>query len=100
MATYREASPEQAAFLASLIDAGLLLETGAPGLLGQGPAFDDVREAFTAAVTRASGSDPVEFDAVPAADLDVRDREERLPVVVPPPGRAASSRSRETILNG
>ena len=60
MATYREASPEQAAFLTSLIDAGLLLDTGAPGLLGQGPAFDDVREAFTAAVTRTSGSDPVE----------------------------------------
>jgi seryl-tRNA synthetase len=60
VATYREASPEQAAFLTSLIDAGLLLDTGAPGLLGQGPAFDDVREAFTAAVTRTSGSDPVE----------------------------------------
>ena len=60
MAPYREASPEQAAFLASLIEAGLLLDTGAPGLLGQGPLFDDVREAFTTAVTRTSGSDPVE----------------------------------------
>jgi seryl-tRNA synthetase len=60
VATYREASPEQAAFLTSLLDAGLLLDTGAAGLLGQGPVFDRVREAFTAAVTRASGADPVE----------------------------------------
>ena len=51
MATYREASPEQAAFLTSLVDAGLLLDTGAPGLLGQGPVFDDVREALSQMAT-------------------------------------------------
>ena len=60
MAPYREATSEQAAFLTSLFDAGLLIDTGSPGLAGQGPVFDDVRVAFTAAVTRAAGSDPVE----------------------------------------
>jgi seryl-tRNA synthetase len=60
VATYREATPEQAAFLTSLFEAGVLIDTGAAGLSGQGPAFVDVREAFTVAVTRASGADPVE----------------------------------------
>jgi seryl-tRNA synthetase len=60
VAPYRDATPEQAAFLSALFDAGLLIDTGSPGLAGQGPVFDAVREAFASAVTRAAGSDPVE----------------------------------------
>lgn len=43
-AQVREASADQAAFLAELIAAGLLLETGVPGVYGHGAVFEDVRE--------------------------------------------------------
>ena len=87
MAKYREATPEQAAFLTSLFEAGVLMDTGAAGLSGQGPAFVDVRDAFTNAVSRASGGGPGRVDAVSAVDLDVRDREERLSRILPPSRR-------------
>jgi seryl-tRNA synthetase len=39
----REASSDQAEFLAELIAAGLLLESGVPGVYGHGAVFEDVR---------------------------------------------------------
>jgi seryl-tRNA synthetase len=39
----REASEDQAAFLAQLIGEGLLLESGVPGVYGHGAVFEDVR---------------------------------------------------------
>jgi seryl-tRNA synthetase len=39
-----EASPDQAEFLAELIDAGLLIESGVPGVYGHGREFEAVRE--------------------------------------------------------
>jgi seryl-tRNA synthetase len=39
----REASPDQTEFLAELIAAGLLLESGVPGVYGHGAVFEDVR---------------------------------------------------------
>lgn len=39
----RQASPDQAEFLAELIATGLLLESGVPGVYGHGAAFEDVR---------------------------------------------------------
>jgi seryl-tRNA synthetase len=39
----RQASPDQAEFLAELIASGLLLESGVPGVYGHGAAFEDVR---------------------------------------------------------
>lgn len=39
----REASSDQAEFLAELIGAGLLLESGVPGVYGHGSVFEDVR---------------------------------------------------------
>jgi seryl-tRNA synthetase len=47
MTAVREASPEQQTFLAELIDAGVFLESGVPGVYGHGAAFDDVRVALT-----------------------------------------------------
>lgn len=57
MAGYRAATAEQAAFLSELLDHGLLLETGVPGVYGQGADFERAREAFTALVTRAAEPD-------------------------------------------
>jgi seryl-tRNA synthetase len=60
VAGYRAATPEQAAFLQELIDARLLIDTGAAGVYGQGPQFEAVRTAFDGAVTRLAEGDPVE----------------------------------------
>jgi seryl-tRNA synthetase len=50
MAALRPGTPEQVAFLAELTGAGLLIETGAPGIYGRGAVFEDVRERFDALV--------------------------------------------------
>ena len=60
MVAYREATTEQASFLDELLDAGLLVETEALGLYGQGPAFERVRIAFDDAVTRLAAGDAME----------------------------------------
>jgi seryl-tRNA synthetase len=46
MTALRQASPEQESFLAGLIDAGLFIDTGVPGVYGHSGAFDDVRTAL------------------------------------------------------
>jgi len=59
-----EATAEQAALLRDLLARGLLIETGVPGVYGQGAAFDRVRLAFTDAVARAGapdGAEPMRF---------------------------------------
>jgi seryl-tRNA synthetase len=53
MAAFREASPDQAALLEALVDAGLLIPSGVPGVYGRGSDFEDVRQRFDAYVTRA-----------------------------------------------
>jgi seryl-tRNA synthetase len=60
VAGFRAASPEQAAYLRELLEHGLLLETGVPGVYGQAADFERVREAFTAAVMRAAVPDRAE----------------------------------------
>ena len=52
MAGFREAAPDQAAFLEELVDAGLLIPSGVAGVYGRGPVFEDVRLAFDDLVTR------------------------------------------------
>ena len=54
MAKFRAAVGDEASFLEELFDHGLLLRTGAPGLYGRGPVFEDVRERFDALVTRVA----------------------------------------------
>jgi seryl-tRNA synthetase len=60
VATFRAATAEQAAYLRDLLDHGLLVETGVPGVYGQGADFVSVRDAFTDAVARAAAPDAAE----------------------------------------
>lgn len=50
----RAASDDQATFLAELIERGLLIESGVPGLYGHGEVFEDVRSRLEAMLTRAA----------------------------------------------
>jgi seryl-tRNA synthetase len=54
MATARPGMVDQAAFLAELLDRGLLLRSGVPGLYGRSGDFEDVREGIADLVTRAA----------------------------------------------
>ncbi len=57
MAEFRPGTPEQAGFLADLLAHGLLIESGVPGVYGRGAAFERIRAAFDALVTRAAAVD-------------------------------------------
>jgi len=60
MAEPRPASPDQAALLSALVQPGLLIETGDPGIYGRGGPFEEVREAVAALVTRAGAAEAPE----------------------------------------
>jgi seryl-tRNA synthetase len=60
MAELRPATAEQAEFCAELVTAGLLVETGVPGVFGRGGDFEDVREAIAALVTRRGAAEEPE----------------------------------------
>jgi seryl-tRNA synthetase len=60
----RPTSGEEAQFLAQLIERGLLIESGLPGLYGHGEGFEDVRSRFEALITRealAGGAERLRF---------------------------------------
>lgn len=57
MADFREGSSEQRAFLAELVDAGLLIESGVPGLYGFDGTFVDIRDRIADLVTREAADD-------------------------------------------
>jgi seryl-tRNA synthetase len=75
MAEFRPATPEQAAFLHELTAAGLLVDTGVPGVYGRGAAFEDIRERFDDVVSRAAAdedAEPLRFPPVlPRHQLEV-----------------------------
>jgi seryl-tRNA synthetase len=52
----RLASADQAEFLAELIDQGLLIASGVPGIYGHGSVFEDVRGRLDAVLTREAES--------------------------------------------
>jgi seryl-tRNA synthetase len=60
MVEFRPAAPDQAAFMDELVAAGLLVPSGVPGVHGRGRVFEDVRERFDAAVSRAAAPDDAE----------------------------------------
>jgi seryl-tRNA synthetase len=60
LAEFRAATEEQRAFLAELLDAGLLISSGVAGVYGRSAAFEDVRGAFDEAVTRVGAADGAE----------------------------------------
>lgn len=81
----REASADQVAFLSELLEGGLLLESGVPGVYGHSDSFEDVREALAARLSAEAdrrGTERLRFSPV----LPRRPRVQRLPVVVPASG--------------
>lgn len=60
MADFRPGSPEQAEYLSELVAAGLLVDTGVPGVYGRSAVFEEIRERFDALVTRVAGPDDAE----------------------------------------
>ncbi len=60
MADYRAGTPEQAAFLAELIDQRLLLQTSVPGLYGRGERFEQVFERVNALITATGAAESPE----------------------------------------
>jgi seryl-tRNA synthetase len=60
---YNEDPPEnlqRQVFLADLIERGLLIESGAPGIFGHGAAFEDVRTRLAGVLSRAATGDGAE----------------------------------------
>jgi len=74
MAAVREASPDQAQLLESLLQAGLLIASGEPGVYGHGEAFERVRERLDArlsAEARARGAVKLRFPPIlPKRDVE------------------------------
>jgi seryl-tRNA synthetase len=56
MAEVRAATPDQEAFLAQLIGAGLILESGVPGVYGHGAVFEDVRSRLDTRLSAEAGA--------------------------------------------
>lgn len=54
MPEFREGSTAQLSFLEALVDAELLMPTGVAGLYARGSAFEEVRLAFDALITRTA----------------------------------------------
>jgi seryl-tRNA synthetase len=52
----RAASADQTAFLRELVDAGLLIESGVPGIYGHGNAFEEVRERLAERLSAEAAS--------------------------------------------
>ena len=65
MAEFRPGTPEQDAFLRELVDAGLLVASGVPGVYGRGAEFERVRAGFDALVSEAAAADAPERLAFP-----------------------------------
>ena len=65
MAEYRPPAPDQQALLEELLEHGLLLQTGVPGLYGRGGDYEQVCQAFAELITRAGEADRPERVAFP-----------------------------------
>lgn len=52
----RPASPDQADFLRELLSAGLMIDTGVPGVYGHGEVFERLRERLDARLSREAAS--------------------------------------------
>jgi seryl-tRNA synthetase len=64
VAEFRPGTPDQASFLADLVEGGLLVESGVPGVYGRARGFEDIRLRFDDLVSRAAaaeGAEPLRF---------------------------------------
>ena len=57
MAQLRAGTPEQRRFASELTEAGLLVDSGTPGVYGRSADFESIRLAFDARVTRAAAAE-------------------------------------------
>lgn len=57
MAAFREGTCGEAAFLADLVAAGLVIESGVPGVYGYNSVYVDIRDALKDLVTRSASDD-------------------------------------------
>jgi hypothetical protein len=60
MADLREGTPEESAFLADLVAAGLVIESGVPGVYGFNSVYVDVRDRLDDLISRNAGDDDTE----------------------------------------
>ena len=60
MAEFRPGSPDQSEFLAELIAAGMLIDSGVPGVYGRGTDFERVRLGFDSLVAAAAAEEEPE----------------------------------------
>ncbi len=65
MAEFRPGTPEQDEFLAALLAAGLLIDSGVPGVYGRSENFERVRAGFDGLITAAAAADRPERLAFP-----------------------------------
>ena len=65
MADFREGTPEESAFLAELVGAGLFIESGVPGVYGFNGTFVDIRDRMADLVTRNAADDQPEIMRFP-----------------------------------
>ena len=65
MAEFRPGTPEQDAFLAELLDAGLLIDSGVAGVFGRGEDFERVRHGFDARIGAEAAADEPEHLVFP-----------------------------------
>jgi len=65
VAEFRPGTSDQTAFLAKLLAAELLIDSGVPGVYGRGAEFERVRTGFDALVTRTGAADVPERMAFP-----------------------------------
>jgi seryl-tRNA synthetase len=65
VADFREGTPEESAFLAELVDAGLFIESGVPGVYGFNGTFIDIRDRMADLVTRSAADDAPEIMRFP-----------------------------------
>jgi seryl-tRNA synthetase len=65
MADFRAGTPEQSSFLAELLDRGMLIECGVPGVYGRGPDFELVRTSFGQLVTDAVAEEQPQLMSFP-----------------------------------
>jgi seryl-tRNA synthetase len=63
MADYREPSADQAAYMRDLVEAGLLIDSGVPGVMGRGADFERVRRGLDDYLDRefAGEGEPLRF---------------------------------------
>lgn len=65
MAEFRAGTEEESSFLRELLETGMLIDSGVPGVVGRGERFERIRTGVDALITRAAAADQPERMAFP-----------------------------------